>query len=783
MFLDAVRRLTEEWVGMSHDVNPMSISVMTHFATLVVALSLSFLVDGRAALSKVLDVHYMWRWAVVAGLIIASFYLQAEGVAIGLPGSWVQMLSYANVPIALAIGGFVFKRSYGKLEVLAVCMLTCGISALIVLRVRCMDRTCDQLHELWEDKHNLGAALILASIIVYITAWTLTERILKDRSPGIIRAHGGRHSEVILIMLVHLAFCQSVINGGIWAYHGIDRSGSILGGSYRRPDLFGEWQFRHYFLVVVYVLHLFLSCHVIKHFSTVSWVLSTVVSAVIVVCISDPALHRYEFGQRALPSLLIAPTIVLSAIIFQTGRLNLVSVRRRLGIPPSSSATFTWSELFPCASRCSRDEGQKQRAVRKPIAASSSDESLPAESPSRLREFARLIARYSAVIVYILSQAFRENLSQKAQSSRIIVPQSLNVAAALGCLALALSTTFWTYKWEGLRAAFNLRKVFKFAFPALLFALSSFFGSMAFALGASAAAKDAAGRIYTPAAALLSRWILGKFYMWLEWLALVILTLSCMAFGLLDVSGAHGASLAGLICAVCSGLTSAVNSLVMERLMKGETEPYVVQNVRLSIGSAIFNVLFLFAMGVIGDAESPARPDLGFWNYRPITAGCTELGACSNDGVFMTEDGFSVEQCLCVRGVFVGWGSDWTVYAALAAAVIYSWVTGLVVKQFSSVYRSVADGIMLLIVFFVLTPMFDSAPFPLTDMAKTLVVLMVPLSGTTFSYAAWEMQQAMAVAATKNDPSPRSTMGLDAELDIDMGMDTSADSDSVAETA
>merc|ERR1719436_1384195 len=109
-------------------------------------------------------------------------------------------------------------------------------------------------------------------------------------------------------------------------------------------------------------------------------------------------------------------------------------------------------------------------------------------------------------------------------------------------------------------------------FPAFLFALSAFFGSMAFAMGASAAAKDAAGRIYTPTAALLSRWILGKFYMWLEWLALIILTLSCTVFGLLDTSCSKGASIAGLICAVCSGITSAVNSLVMEKLMRSETE-------------------------------------------------------------------------------------------------------------------------------------------------------------------------------------------------------------------
>lgn len=70
----------------------------------------------------------------------------------------------------------------------------------------------------------------------------------------------------------------------------------------------------------------------------------------------------------------------------------------------------------------------------------------------------------------------------------------------------------------------------------------------------------------------------------------------------------------GLICAVCSGLTSAVNSLVMERLMKGETDPYVVQNVRLNVGSVFFNFLFLFVMGWIGDAESPVRTPAEMWS-------------------------------------------------------------------------------------------------------------------------------------------------------------------------
>jgi len=192
----------------------------------------------------------------------------------------------------------------------------------------------------------------------------------------------------------------------------------------------------------------------------------------------------------------------------------------------------------------------------------------------------------------------------------------------------------------------------------------------------------------------------------------------------------------------------------MERLMRGESDPYIVQNVRLTFGSLLFNCMFLFVMGWIGDAEQPPRSDLAFWNYRPTSEHCSWVGTCDASGVYIPSSPLATNtgSCSCGQGVFVGWTTDWYVYGAMLSGVVYNWVTGLVVKEFSSVYRSVADGIMLLVVYFLLTPLLDHTGLPFEDMAKTLVCLMVPISGTTFSYAAMEMQKVMASAEAEVSP-------------------------------
>lgn len=797
LLLDASRRNLEEWSQKSWSINNMSMTVMTHVFTFGLALGAAMVFRGLRGTKKIFDVHYLWRWFLISAIMTGSFYLQAFGVSFGLDDMWVGMISYANVPFAIGLGIVAFQREYGRLELLAAALMTLGIGAFTVLRIRCVEEDCRKLWKGVDKDEYIGMLLVLIATLMKMVAWTGAEMMLKARSAR-IRSYGAQKSQVMWIMLAHMAFCQAALNAFIWIYHSLLGSQSILNGIHERPNWFGDWKFKNFALCFVYVLHMSLTFHIIKHFSTLSWALTLVVGGVLACCVSDPMLRKYHFERRAVPSLLIAGTIVLAAVIFQTGRLNILYLRSRLGIQrkpktkasgwpdncfgfsrvdvsrgtadetisPSSDrcrnfregstrAASTSTEVTP---KCSSETQEKQATVE--ALARALEESSVRPLPKKAVNVMVQIGTYSSVIVYILSQALRENLSQKAQSNHVLVPQSLNVMTSLCGLVVANISTLWVHGRPGLYAAWDFNKICKFMFAALLFAVSAFLSSMAFALGASAAAKDAAGRVYTPAAALLSRWVLGKFYMWLEWLALIMLTLSCMAFGLLESSESRqSSSLAGLMCAVGSGVVSAVNSLVMERLMRKETDSYYMQSVRLMLGSLLFNFLFLFVMGWIGELEDPPREDFAFWAFRVTDVACAGAGSCDTDGQFILT---AVEapslSCKCGRGIFVGWDLQWFVYGALASGVVYSWATGLVVKQFSSVYRSVADGIMLLIVYFFLTPLLDNTQLPILDTAKSMVVLMVPLSGTTFSYAASEMHKAMEVASAKNASLPTSTV-------------------------
>merc|ERR1740121_1202444 len=213
--------------------------------------------------------------------------------------------------------------------------------------------------------------------------------------------------------------------------------------------------------------------------------------------------------------------------------------------------------------------------------------------------------------------------------------------------------------------------------------------------------------------------------------------------------------------------------------MSNESDPYIVQNVRLTFGSLVFNIAFLPVMGWIGEWESPPRTDLAFWHFRPIDLGhasCHAIGHCDAEGTFVLTNGTAVGhesvQCACGKGVFVGWKRLWAIYGALASGVVYSWVTGLVVKKFSSVYRSVADGIMLLVVYFALGLIFDGPEIPpWADLAKSFVVLMVPISGTTFSYAAAEMQQAFEAVRKRDSHNERREGDAESTSDVSEDVD------------
>merc|ERR1719491_2734438 len=198
----------------------------------------------------------------------------------------------------------------------------------------------------------------------------------------------------------------------------------------------------------------------------------------------------------------------------------------------------------------------------------------------------------------------------------------------------------------------------------------------------------------------------------------------------------------------------------MEKLMKSESDPFIMQKARLDIGSLFFSILFLPVMGGVAVLPFNSRKDIAFWTSRPgpdywaceaVAAATPQYGAIrgcnqttgqfvANESLLASNPGLrqQAEACVCSSGILLGWGSHWLNYVALASVVFHSWITGILVTKFSSVFRAVADGIPVLLLYFFLDPLSSRVPafsdsytsqlpWPPTDYARNLVCLILPL--------------------------------------------------------
>merc|ERR1719210_1329941 len=130
-----------------------------------------------------------------------------------------------------------------------------------------------------------------------------------------------------------------------------------------------------------------------------------------------------------------------------------------------------------------------------------------------------MIAMYSIPVLYILADSMKSLLGSVVQSNNYFVPQSMQVMSALCGCTFANVMTFRKFGVDGLRRAWNPRMIFKCLLCGLLQALTGSLTGMAYSMRTSPAMVAALGKIYTPLVAIFSRFILGKFFMWLEWFA------------------------------------------------------------------------------------------------------------------------------------------------------------------------------------------------------------------------------------------------------------------------
>ncbi|CAJ1394558.1 unnamed protein product [Effrenium voratum] len=755
-----------------HEINYLSIQVVASVISLLCALAISFFMEGQWGASRIFCFSALWRWSFVGFFFAAKSVMLTYAYQSGLHHMILMLVGFLYVIVAAVGSFFVFSRKYGKLEWLSLSMLILSAPAFYIMRERCDTNYC-QFFDFTKDQLSLlGIICAFVGVAMAAVASILAERLFKNFSSGMVRRNEQDNFDhgKYYIHRVHLDFTNCVLLGVVWIWQYYCVQGSW---NSKTDVMFGYWTRRHYILVAIYVLQAWWAGLVVMNFSTVTKSLLQTVVGVLSVCIVDPLAgmtYGHNFGIRAVPSLLIAVIIVICAVLFQTGRLNMKAIREASGVPAQEEVGGIQSvRRFFCRERTQ---------TRTPEAAAQSGG----------------LMKYCLPVLYIVSNALQTELQNTVSANRFFVPQSLQVGIPLCGMGLASALTLNIYGLKGLREALDPRTLNKFLLLGLMQSVVGALAGLAMGLGINSSLYVAMGKIYTPLSLVLGRLILHRRYLWIEWLSVVVLFVASITLAFLDSSIAtHSAGRKSSAVAILSTAGSAsmacIYSVIMEIALQNTTTPFLVNKIRLDFGAFLWGIAFLPVMGFLG--VSGGRPDLAFWVYRPNNYwDCVDIGSCDDAGLFVATNATAAQanDCFCGKGVFLGW-SSWVVYAALGAGVLYGWLTGKIIEHFSTVMRSVLDGFPIMLLQFCISPLasriplddFEAKypsplPFINRDWAKDLMTIVNPISAITYIEAAAQVKK-VAELCHPHEIHEDEALEVNGELDTDGETESSESSD------
>mmetsp|Transcript_106180 Transcript_106180/g.307272 ORF Transcript_106180/g.307272 Transcript_106180/m.307272 type:complete len:471 (+) Transcript_106180:2-1414(+) len=458
----------------------------------------------------------------------------------------------------------------------------------------------------------------------------------------------------------------------------------------------------------------------------------------------------------------------MSAVIFQTGRINLKVLRKAANIDSGAHPDLGMNALAESEDG-SLQQSKWWRGESVSLQRKRDEKGFGIQKPP-LQSWTEICKTYALILVYIVSDAGRTIVLQKALQGAVINSTSMGLVCFIcGSVVASCLSLYRDGFHDGLLAAWNPSKILHCLPAAFLFALATTFTNMSFTQGITSALFVVLGKFYTPVAALAARWVMGKFYMWLEWFALLILTLASIVFGYLQAlgsgsSGPTGSPLSAMICVLLSAAVSALASLVTEKILKGEQVPFHMQKVRLDVGSIISSLALLPVLGFIATRAQDSP-----WAYRPhgydscpADSVCWDFqaGGCENPGC----------TCECTRGVFAGWNTP-VLFWAVLFNIAQGWLVGKVTQQFSVIHRAIADSFSLLAIYFIGDPIFNHTS--LSNACLNLVAFIVPVSTATFSVATSEMQKVFVAEAQlrgAKDRTPKVELSGSESDDSDMSL-------------
>lgn len=709
-------------------INYFSYGVVTNAASLLTSLTVSFTIEGCHAIDKVFSWKALWRFTGVSFLFTCASALVALSRWTGTSNVQIVTVGYLYLPLSVIMSYYVFSRNYGKLEWLTCGMMTMAVLTYVMLREQCRD--LEETHLGVEDSHPLarlkssftpaGFGLLVTGVVFSVSGSIGAERIYKHKSRGLTWWQGRFY-----IMKVHIDVTSLILSLILWGVSHLlvgrkDAFSDWFALWSSSPEWFGRWTWWQVLVVIIDVTQGWSAGLVTKEHSTTFKAIMQTLCYLLTMLVEDPVLgNRWGFETRELPSIMLAAILVLSAIVFQLGRHN-VKVLERAATLNSS----TESSAPPV-----RDVAPPKKKI-----------------AAAISTWKAVCRKYLLILVYILSDAVRNLTLAKALSSTVINPSSMTLIVYIIGVVVASALTLYVEGIGGFWMAWHPKKILKCSPPGFLYALTATLMNMAYSQGMNAALALIIGKLYTPVAAIGARWVLNKYYMWLEYVAIAILTLASMIFGYLQAfspgsSPAWAEDVNSLRVAILlvlgSAVASAFNSLLTERILKGDKARYHVQKVRLDASCIVSALAFIPIIAVISQ-----RAQYNPWAVRPID------GSCPKSSVCWQADGCSNPacECECGDGLFAGWIPS-TLGVIILALVIntgYGWLVGKLVQAFSTIDRAIADAFSLLLVYLIGDPLMNGTS--LGNMCLNLVAFIVPLSTSIFAVASSEMQRVIQAA-------------------------------------
>lgn len=670
--------------------------------------------------------------AVLFSLSNASL---AHAIGLGIGAATAVSLGTLYMPMSAFVSRWMFRRAYGWLELHALALLTFSSLTFCELRSRAVGLSGGIR----------GASFVVLYAALACAACLLAEHILKQRHVS------HRQRELYWVQKARFDFWGLLTSAMVLLYLGAPPS----------PSTFKDWSYLQVTDVVIRVVQSLMACLVVKHWSTVAKAVTQCCSMLVVFFLGDVVLLGRSQGNVCL--YMLALTVALSVFLYQLGRrqtmkqLEAAAARQELQAQEAQEAqeevedvvfvSLQRTQSDPTGTRGHGSPGARSFLYRPSEAermppdfqvccpaefAPSSQQQLPSLIPqlpavdglelldqnwleelrTRNSQFVvwmsskkGVLVQLACVVIFVVFDSARTIVNDQYISGTPIVSQSITFAQFGASIVVGLVVSVAAEGMTGFKDALSWKEILR-CFPvATCFSLSQTFTIMAYSSGVSGMENTVIGNVYMPLSALLSRWIFRRSYSFLEWIALTVLMLSASAFVLLQnsASGSPSESIfnTGISYVLLSVVMSCLASMLSEKIMKAGNSHFYIQKVNLDVGSFFTSILMLFVCGITSKRDQDA-----FWKKRVVEDGRMEAG------------------------IFVAWNLQMII--VLVVTLLQNWLAGFVAKRLSTVIRSSAQQLSLLIVYFVGDLLLNKKGF---DWPVGTTALVIALSVQVFVFA------------------------------------------------